>query len=476
MEEQFDKKFVFESHSCGDLCDSSKIKLELDNLTLTNKEFDNYYKLSFNVTNHPIINDNSVKSDNLVAPDNLNLINQFYDYINIGDNLEIPNESYGFNLVLNDQRNEIDKIHSDIWKKVRWYINQYDFLVKDPIINRAFYKYWEIINVFNIFDDFNKEKDLIFHCAEAPGGFIQGSNIFLKLENDNNKYIKPVIDKVVDEEGFTIIHSQKSKRVKPIIYTISLNKNLPQYRSYNLPSYNETIMNKYVHITYGKDNTGDINNLKNIDYVKDLANKYNHTSQFYLITADGGFDEGTDFNNKEQLHYFLILNEIYTALSLQKAGGHFILKVFDVFTETSIHLLYLLNILYEEVYIYKPLTSRPTNSEKYVICKKFKNFDMNTFQYIKKKIYNLSENIKKRNTKYCTFKLFKYIPEEFIEIIKNMNMKLLHKQCLFLDKAILYCKDNSFIRNYENELSKSIETRKEVFKKWMIEFKLDGFL
>ena len=44
--------------------------------------------------------------------------------------------------------NKIDKIHTDIWKKVRWYINEYDFLVKDPIINRAFYKYWEIINVF----------------------------------------------------------------------------------------------------------------------------------------------------------------------------------------------------------------------------------------------------------------------------------------------------------------------------------------
>jgi hypothetical protein len=268
-----------------------------------------------------------------------------------------------------------------------------------------------------------------------------------------------------------------SERKKSKIFTISLNKNLPQYRSYNLPSYNENIINKYVHITYGKDHTGDINNLKNIDNVKEIANKYaNGVSEFYLITADGGFDEGTDFNNKEQLHYFLILNEIYAAMTLQKQEGSFILKVFDIFTDTSIHLLYLLNLLYEEVYIYKPLTSRPTNSEKYVICKNFKSFDTKTSSFMKKKIYNLSENLKKKNIKYCTFKLFKNIPDEFVQNIRNMNSKLLNKQCLFLDKAIIYCKDTEFINNYENELLKSSEKRKEVFNKWIVTYKFNNYV
>lgn len=79
------------------------------------------------------------------------------------DKPESPYEIYGFNDILNVHRNKIDKIHTDIWKKVRWYINEYDFLVKDPIINRAFYKYWEIINVFEVFDKYN-ETDTIFHC------------------------------------------------------------------------------------------------------------------------------------------------------------------------------------------------------------------------------------------------------------------------------------------------------------------------
>jgi hypothetical protein len=121
---------------------------------------------------------------------------------------ENPDEKYGFNNILNIHRNKIDKINPDIWKKIRWYINEYDFLVKDPVINRAFYKYWEIINVFNIFENYS-DTDNIFHCAEAPGGFIQGTNIYLQLENSNPSKIE---SKLVDDDGFTHV-SRRKKRI-----------------------------------------------------------------------------------------------------------------------------------------------------------------------------------------------------------------------------------------------------------------------
>jgi hypothetical protein len=392
------------------------------------------------------------------------------DSLNITDNLELPQEKYGFKQLLNEQRNKIDKINSDIWKKVRWYINDYDFLVKDPIINRAFYKYWEIINEFNIFENFT-EDDIIFHCAEAPGGFIQGSNIFLQLENCQVNKVEAK-GPFVDEDGFTLVKSKRrNENLKPYkIYTISLNKDLPQYKNYNLPSYNKTIINKHIHITYGKDNTGDINNLENITFISSKAHK-----KFYLITADGGFDEGNDFNNKEQLHYFLILNEIYSAISLQKQGGCFILKVFDIFTETSIHLLYLLNTMYESVYIYKPKTSRPTNSEKYIICKNF-NADKDYLADVKNTLYQLSDSLKRKQLRFATFTLFKSIPPQFIEKIKECNTILLDKQCFYLDKAIVLCENKDFITNYDNELTKSIERRKRIFKEWESFYNLDSYV
>ena len=59
-------------------------------------------------------------------------------------------------------------------------------------------------------------------------------------------------------------------------------------------------------------------------------------------------------------------------MQMQKKGGTFILKVFDLFLKPSVQLLYLLSCCYEQVYIIKPYTSRAANSEKYIICKGFK--------------------------------------------------------------------------------------------------------
>lgn len=385
------------------------------------------------------------------------------------NNPESPQELYGYNKKLNVCRNNIDNINSENWKKVRWYINEYDFQVKDPIINRAFYKYWEIINEFEIFEDYN-ENEIILHCAEAPGGFIQGTNIYLQID----RIIQPLqIDKPdVDEDGFTVVKSKRknNKYDNYRIYTISLNKDLPEYKNYNLPSYNKNILNKYLCITYGKDNSGDINNLQNLDHIKNIIKK-----NFYLVTADGGFDEGTDFNHKEQLHYHLILNEIYSAISMQQTNGHFILKVFDILTETSINLLYLLFQCYQEVYIYKPKTSRPTNSEKYIICKYFNLKDDVKANYLDS-LKILSENIMSSKTKFVSFKLFDNISSSFLDNVKIMNNYLLDKQCLHLENAIELCNDQDFLDNYETRLEESVENRREVFHKWEQTYNLNAYV
>ena len=379
-------------------------------------------------------------------------------------------EIYGFNNRLNDHRNKIDKINAETWKKIRWYINYYDFLVKDPIINRAFYKYWEIINMFDIFKDYT-EDDVIFHCAEAPGGFIQGTNIFLQL--DGKRKIEEKKQDVIDKDGFIQVKSKRKQKDKKKykIFTISLNKDLPQYKTYNLPSYNKRIINNNICISYGKDNTGDINNLENINYIKNSMH-----DKSYLITADGGFDEGNDFNNKEQLHYYLILNEIYAAIAVQKENGHFILKVFDIFTNTSIHLLYLLSLLYSDVFIYKPKTSRPTNSEKYIICKNFKcNSDI--LNNVTNIIYELSNSLKfMKKNKYNSFELFDKIPDEFIYKIKNVNNYYVDKQCKFLETAIKLCDDKDFIEDYENRLNNCFDERKKIFKEWEDKYNLDNYV
>ena len=95
---------------------------------------------------------------------------------------KIPEDNnlfFGYKTELNELRNQIDNINHETWKTIRWIINDYDFLVREPIINRAFYKYWEIVNRFDLCN-IDKTKDIVIHLAEAPGGFIQVSQRLFK--------------------------------------------------------------------------------------------------------------------------------------------------------------------------------------------------------------------------------------------------------------------------------------------------------
>lgn len=123
-------------------------------------------------------------------------------------------------------------------------------------------------------------------------------------------------------------------------------------------------------IETGADKTG---NLISLDNFHHCATKYRNKME--IITADGGFDFSVDFNNQENMATQLILCEVFYALAMQKQGGTFILKIFDVFHKPTVDILYLLCYYYTNVSIMKPHTSRIANSEKYVICQGFKIAD-----------------------------------------------------------------------------------------------------
>lgn len=90
-----------------------------------------------------------------------------------------------------------------------------------------------------------------------------------------------------------------------------------------------------------------------------------------FITGDGGFDFTTCFDDQETKTLPLIFAQACFAIAMQREGGNFVLKIFDVFTQATIDVLYLLSCAYSETYICKPQTSRTANSERYVVCKGF---------------------------------------------------------------------------------------------------------
>jgi 23S rRNA U2552 (ribose-2'-O)-methylase RlmE/FtsJ len=397
---------------------------------------------------------NRVDADSL---ENLNII------IDNTDTPFLPQCKWGYNDHINSFRNKIDNIPSELWKQIRWYINEYDFLVREPIINRAFFKYWEILAEFDFFSSFDHD-DIILHCAEAPGGFIQATSIYLQKQHPKQKKV------TVDDDGFVRVHRHRKIKKNNMVFTISLNKDLEKYKHFNLPSYNKTILDKSLCVSYGVDNTGDINKWENIRHISTLTKP---NELFHIITADGGFDEGTDFNNKEQLHYELILSEIYAAIKLQKQGGNFVLKMFDIFTDSSVHFLFLLCGCYDEVFVYKPKTSRPTNSEKYIICKGF-----NIEQSIRDKVVSKLEaaHLSLRESKrqaYIKVSLFDQIPISFQESVSEMNKIILQKQCSYLKHALTLCDNSDFIKNYELYVKGSLEKRARISREWQVEYNLN---
>jgi 23S rRNA U2552 (ribose-2'-O)-methylase RlmE/FtsJ len=91
-----------------------------------------------------------------------------------------------------------------------------------------------------------------------------------------------------------------------------------------------------------------------------------------LVTADGGFDfSAGGYNEQEQQCARLLAAQVALALRLQARGGALLLKCFDAFTPATQGVLWLLTRAYARVSLLKPFTSRPANSERYVLAAGF---------------------------------------------------------------------------------------------------------
>lgn len=87
-----------------------------------------------------------------------------------------------------------------------------------------------------------------------------------------------------------------------------------------------------------------------------------------LITADGSIDCSAQPDCQEEIVARLFFAEIISALSILRAGGNFVIKMFTLFEACSVSVMYMLNCIFQRVHIYKPATSKRGNSEVYVIC------------------------------------------------------------------------------------------------------------
>jgi 23S rRNA U2552 (ribose-2'-O)-methylase RlmE/FtsJ len=298
-------------------------------------------------------NDNPIEINNIllkeISKDKNLLFRKYYDIISF-------------------EKKKIDDLSNvEDWDKMKKIGNPYELIYttynkkkrNDSIslyspISRSYFKLWEIFYNFNIFEQFSKNEKYIYaHLAEGPGGFMEATyNYRSKILNTQN--------------------------LGDIFYGITLkptNDYVPDWNKIKKVFNNSPNIN----IEYG--------NLYNIDDVNTYL-KIFKKRKAHFATADGGFDYSTNFNRQEVNSCKIIYSETVIALNVLRMGGSFVCKVFDLFTYSMNQIMYLLYNSFEKVIIYKPETSRPANSEKYIVCI---NFYDNISQENKDK---LIENIK----------------------------------------------------------------------------------
>ena len=307
-----------------------------------------------------------------------NILNTNFD-TSFGTSVAKPNLSLGFIHFDHKTKDKTEILNSDKLKGKKFYLvtNEFEhmienykedlsykisqkFKVRNGWISRAAYKMWEILTLFQLTDE--KSSMNMIHLAEAPGSFVQAllayRSMTSKKESGDRHYVVSIKD---------------SSRNVPSLDKLSKTLSTAQKKKVKLHKFTST-------------DKGDLTNLQT------LNNIVKNNKKAHLITADGGLNWSNE-NFQEQEAYRLIFGEIISAIMNQEKGGHFVIKFFETFTSVSIKLIEILSKFYKNIFVFKPLTSRTSNSEKYIICESFVMSDDKIIKKHASKLMKLLETL-----------------------------------------------------------------------------------
>jgi hypothetical protein len=307
-----------------------------------------------------------------------------------------------------------------------------------------------------------------------------------KVYNIVNAYERKIdeyslgIDDMIEKEFKTNVRSRKYSRILELLmyFNIADEKNLNGLFIDSTPSnIIQPVMDFRKHYFNGKDkfvgvqsqgetfndneddneDTSKLNG-KNISMNGSLKD-YSSNDKFNLIIGHSGID--WDKNNiQEQSIGLDILRTINICLNNLDKNGNLILRMYETFTKLSIKYLMVLSELFEDVHIIKPLTSRNSEGEKYVICQNFKSNDK--FKKELNSKINLIEskcNYSKRVMIEDIFTDIKIPNELFVRMISynslviNQHYKTVNKIMEFIDGLNYHGELYAYYRDRQIELS-----------------------
>jgi 23S rRNA U2552 (ribose-2'-O)-methylase RlmE/FtsJ len=322
--------------------------------------------------------------------------------------------------------------NSNSWNKKEHSVAKY------LAMSRSFYKLWEMMFDYDLLSGFGGEKLVTANLAEGPGGFIEA---LVQYRSGNVMF--------EDDRFFGITLKPTSKYI---------------------PGWEKVTGEKFrnVRTLFGS--------LYSVGVVKIYSGIVGAEGGAHIVTADGGFDYSVDFNQQERLSYHLIFAEIVSALMVQKVGGHFVCKVFDIFDKFSLKCLYLLTYFYKSVSIIKPKTSRPANSEKYVVAKEFIGISDENKEMLMKCLEDFEKVEKEMGDELLGFDLEGLeLSSDFVELIGNYNVWYCNKQISCIERTLSMIDTKLPQDEYNKVLENQVSLAIEWCDKYHVEINKDSF-
>jgi hypothetical protein len=312
--------------------------------------------------------------------------------------------------VLSQFERNVDDYENDINNISKKYFSE-----NPDILDTSFYKLWELFFMFPIID-IDKSNFVSVHLDDNTGGQLQATLSF------RDKFTKKGLSK--NDKYYSMLSDIDVETKK------QLNDKL---------------------FDYDKVKPDRIVNQKTLPKAK-----------ADLITANGKFI-WKNIIIQEQEAVRLLLSQLVNALKIQEKGGNFIIKVYETFTEIMAKYIMILTSFYNEVYIVKPLMSRYSSTEKYIVCIDFKNVKDKD-----KKISQLNniivESNKHKNKNIIDFFSGIKLPDNFKSVLISSNTELANKQFIQINEMVDFINK----QNYRgDEYSKRRQMQIDATKYWL---------
>jgi 23S rRNA U2552 (ribose-2'-O)-methylase RlmE/FtsJ len=245
-----------------------------------------------------------------------------------GDSTDLYGELETYDALLQARR---DYGQTSNYQRVRLLANPFEG-ISTPFLNRAASKMASIVHAFPQILPAGADVVRIGMLAEAPGSMLE----------------------------YLMWHLYRRGSAAEVT-AISLEAGLPwDVSSSVMPGVNQAAIT----ILKGKDETGDLTVPDNISAYRDETLRRGERD---LVVADGGVGADENPEREESLNAALILGEVLGAIQVLRVGGSFVLKLYDAYSRFMADVLQLLAVHFRQSTLFKPLTSRPANAERYYV-------------------------------------------------------------------------------------------------------------